>query len=87
MTSSTQWIKNPQIVKSWRKNKKYAVKSPSGFIHFGDSRYKDYMQHNDDDRRRLYLNRAKAIRDKNGNLTYRNPYSPNYWSVRYLWNG
>lgn len=87
MSNSSQWIKNPQIVKSWRKNKKYAVKSPSGFIHFGDKRYKDFTQHRDPDRRRSYLSRARAIRDKNGNLTYKNPYSPNYWAIKYLWKG
>lgn len=87
MTYQSQWIKNPQIVRSWRINKKLAVKSPTGWIHFGDTRYQDYTQHGDPDRRKRYLKRAKSIRNKNGMLTYRDPYSPNYWSVKYLWNG
>ena len=34
---------NYKIVPSWRKNKKFAVYTPAGIIHFGDKRYKDFM--------------------------------------------
>ena len=66
------------------------------WIHFGDTRYgqfKDqpplklhsHLNHNDKERRMNYLQRSKGITDKNGNLTYLNKNSPNYYSVKYLW--
>ena len=78
--------------KSKTKNKKFSVyvKSKSGgikIIHFGDTRYQDFRQHKDEKRRTSYLKRAKGIRDKNGNLTWKDKNTPNYWSIRYLWNG
>ena len=87
----------PQFFISNRKNKKYDVITPKGKrISFGNSlysQYKDstgigafsYLDHKDPERRRLYLARAKGIRDKEGNLTYLNPESPNYYAVKYLW--
>ena len=36
-------------------------------------------------RRDAYIKRAKGIKDKNGNLTYLDKASPNYYSVKYLW--
>jgi hypothetical protein len=81
------WITSPRIVKSWRKNKKLAVLSPKGWIHFGDTRYQDYTQHKDPARRAAYLARATRIKNKKGALTWRDPYSPNFWSVRILWKG
>ena len=56
-------------------------------IGFGDKNYKDFTQHKDPERRRRYLARAKGIKDKEGNLTYKNKNSANYYSVKYLWNG
>ena len=53
-------------------------------INFGHS---DYKHNYSKKARESYLARAKGIRDKNGNLTYKNKLSANYWSVRYLWNG
>lgn len=87
----------PKFEKSNIQFKKYTVISPSGRkIHFGDTRYEQYkdstglnlyshLNHNDPVRRKNYLARAKGIRDKNGNLTYKDPESPNYYSVKYLW--
>ena len=75
-----------KIVKSWRKNKKLAVITPYGTIHFGDKRYKDFTQHRNLKRRANYLKRAAGIRDKNGKLTINNPLSSNYWAARILWN-
>ena len=37
--------------------------------------------------RKSYLARAKGIKNKQGELTYKNKNSANYWSVRVLWNG
>jgi len=78
--------------KSSKAGKKMSVyvKGPTGnkkLIHFGDSNMQDFRQHKDPKRRASYLARAKGIKDKNGNLTYKNKNSANYWSVRVLWNG
>jgi len=87
----------PKFEKSTRKGKKYSVITPSGKkIHFGASgmeQYKDstglglysHLDHGDKERRKRYLARAKGIKDKNGNLTWNNKESPNYYSVKYLW--
>jgi hypothetical protein len=90
-------LNNP--FKSKAKNKKYSVyvlddKNIKRLIHFGDTRYEHYfdkiglfshMNHKDEGRRRNYLVRAKGIRDGQGRLTYKLKWSPNYWSVNYLW--
>lgn len=86
----------PEFKKSTRLNKKYMVKVDNEWIHFGDTRYQhffdrvplklyNHLNHNDKERRRRYLARAKGIVDKNGKLTADNPKSPNYWSIRFLW--
>ena len=63
-------------------------------IHFGwrsMQQYKDKLghyknlDHNDESRRKSYLARAKGIRDKNGDLTWKDKSSANYYSIRYLW--
>ena len=71
---------------STRKNNKYMATLPSGKkVHFGSPNYPDYTIHKDKDRRDKYLTRAKKIRNKQGELTYTNPESSNYWSVHLLW--
>ena len=75
--------------KSKAKNKKFSVyvKSKSGgtkIIHFGDSRYQDFRQHKDKTRQKSYLARAKGIKNKNGELTYKDKNTANYWAVK-LW--
>lgn len=79
------------------KNKKYSVITPEGkLIHFGARNYQHFKDqtkqkkwsnknHLDKERRKRYLARAKGIKDKNGNLTWKNPESANYYAVRYLW--
>ena len=62
-------------------------KGSKKLIHFGDSRYQDFTQHKDEKRRQSYLKRAKAIRNKKGELTYKDKNTANYWSVKTLWNG
>tara|TARA_R110001606_G_scaffold90692_5_gene202584 strand:- start:4031 stop:4294 length:264 start_codon:yes stop_codon:yes gene_type:complete len=73
------------------KNKKFSVyvmkEGKKKLINFGDSRYEDFTQHKDPERRRRYLIRAKKITNKNGELTWKIKNTPNYWSVHYLWNG
>ena len=86
--------------KSTAKNKKYSVyvlkDGKKRLIHFGDIRWKHFkdklgkytnLNHNDKDRRERYLKRAKAIKDKSGNLTWKDKNSSNYYAVKYLWDG
>lgn len=75
--------------------KKYSVYTPRGkLIHFGDSSMQHYhdrigewshLNHGDKKRRANYLKRAMGIRDGNGRLTWNNPESANYYSIKYLW--
>ena len=71
---------------STRKNNKYMVTLESGKkVHFGSTKYADYLTHKDKDRRDKYLSRATKIKNKQGELTYNNPESANFWSVNLLW--
>ena len=77
---------------STRKGKKYVVtlsdslKAEGGLkIHFGSTKYADYLTHKDKKRREDYLRRAKKIKNKQGELTYNDPESANFWSIRLLW--
>lgn len=77
--------------KSKAKNKRYSVyvkndKGKPKLIHFGDSRYKVYYEHKDKERQKSYLARAKGIKDKEGNLTWKDKNTANYWSVRHWGN-
>jgi len=66
------------------------VKGKNGnpkLIHYGHSDYQDFTQHKDEKRRKSYLARAKGIKDKQGNLTYKDKNSKNYWAIRTLWGG
>ena len=66
-------------------------------IHFGNrlppanQHYKDktgiwsHLDHNDKTRREAYLARAKGIKDKDGNPTWKDYMSPNYHSIKILW--
>lgn len=88
---------SPQLYKPWKNttsssNKMWVyVKSDTkkGFkkIGFGLKGMKDFRQHKDPKRRASYLARAKGIKNKKGELTYKLKDSPNFWSVRYLWDG
>ncbi len=83
------------FIKSNNKDKKLMTLSPKGkMIHFGDNKRQHYydrtriwghLDHNNKERRRLYHARAKGIKDKYGNLTYKDPESPNYYSFHVLW--
>ena len=76
---------------STRKNKKFSVyvmkEGTKRLIHFGDNRYQDFRQHKDEKRRQSYLKRAKGIKNKKGELTWKDKNTSNYWSVKTLWNG
>ena len=83
--------------KSTRKGKKYMVRSPKGkLIHFGASdmeQFKDstglglysHKDHGDKKRRKSYRNRASGIRNKKGELTYKNPEYANFYAYNFLW--
>ena len=71
---------------SKRKDTKYVVELETGKkVNFGSAKYEDYLIHKDEDRRQKYLKRAKAIKNKKGELTFNNPQSANYWSINLLW--
>ena len=71
---------------STRKNNKYMVTLKSGKkVHFGSTKYADYLTHKDKEIRDKYLARATKIKNKQGELTYNNPESANFWSVNLLW--
>ena len=76
---------------SKNKGKKYSVyvKSDSGtpkLIHFGQKGAPDWRSGTaSKEQRKSYLARAKGIRDKNGNLTWKDKNTANYWSVKYTW--
>ena len=80
-----------QPVKSTRSGKKgmvYVMKTnKKRLIHFGDANMEDYTQHKDDVRRKSYLARAKGIKNKQGQFTWLDKNSANYYSVKYLWDG
>lgn len=85
-----------EIKKSTHSGKKYMAFYNNKWIHFGDLNYQhfrdstplklySFLDHNDEKRRKSYLARAMGIKDKQGNLTYNNKNSSNYWSVHFLW--
>lgn len=64
---------------SKRKNSKYFLALKDGKkVHFGNSKYKGYLLHHDEERRKKYLARAKKITNKKKELTCENPESANY---------
>ena len=80
---------------STKKNKKLMVVVNNKTIHFGDIRYEHFkdstnlldkkLNHRDKKRQASYLKRAKGIKNKQGQLTYKDPESPNYHAVKMLW--
>ena len=87
-------IGNYNYLKSTRSNKKLMTVVRGKIVHFGDSSMQQYTDktgiwkhkdHKDKKRQKSYLARAKGIKNKNGDLTYRDPTSPNWHSVRILW--
>ena len=72
---------------STRKNNKYvATLSVGKKILFGSAQYPDFLIHKNEERRDRYLARAKNIKNKQGELTFTNPESANFWSVNLLWS-
>ena len=76
--------------KSTRAGKKmsvYVMKNGSKrLIHFGATGYDDWRSGTATKaQRKSYLARAKGIKNKQGQLTWKDKNTPNYWAVRYLW--
>eukprot|EP01050_Picozoa_sp_SAG11_P024157 SAG11_NODE_5066_length_1674_cov_2.102222_2_plen_87_part_00 len=86
-------MNNKEVYKpfpSKSKNKKMSVyvmkDGKKKLIHFGQKGYPDFASGTaTKEQRKSYLARAKGIRDKNGNLTWKDKSSPNYWAIRVLW--
>ena len=80
---------------STKKGKKLMVVVNGKTIHFGDINYNHFsdktglldkkLNHNDKKRQASYLARAKGIKNKQGQLTYKDPMSANYHAVKILW--
>ena len=89
---------NYPIRLSTKKNKKYDIYYNGHWISFGQKGYEHYKtsdlipkelhvypEHFDIIRRKNYRKRASRITDREGNLTYKNKNSANYWAYRLLW--
>jgi hypothetical protein len=72
---------NGVVKKSTRKNKKYMFVPNDGSkkIHFGDNRYSDFLDNQDDKRRQLFHTRFK------NNESYNDKNSALWFSVNLLW--
>ena len=62
-----------------------------GFGYKGMGQFKDKLggysslDHGDPERRKRYLARAKGIKNKEGQLTWKDKNTANWWSVHKLW--
>jgi len=87
---SVKDLKPNKVYQSWLNNKKLVIRVVKGnkskIIHFGDPNYSNYGIHKSKLRLKNYLNRSAGIRNKKGELTYKNPFYANYWSRKILWN-
>jgi hypothetical protein len=77
--------------KYWVYIKKDGKVKKIGFGLKGMQQYKDKLggysslDHNDKERRKRYLARAKGIKNKEGKTTWKDKNSANYYSIKYLW--
>ena len=79
-------MKKNNPIKSTRKNKKLMVLNNNNkIVHFGFSPMSDFTKHKNKKRQTNYCLRANGIKAK-GKLTKNNIDSPNYWSMRVLWD-
>ena len=86
LTKKAQKLGAESLDYSTRKNNKYMVTLPEGKkVHFGSPKYPDYLFHKDQERRDKYLSRATKIKNRQGELTYKDPNSSNFWSYNLLW--
>ena len=86
LTRSAKKLGAESLDYSTRKNNKYMATLQSGKkVHFGSPKYPDYLIHKNKEKKDKYLARATKIKNKQGELTYTNPESANYWSTNLLW--
>ena len=86
LTKKAQKLGAESLDYSTRKNNKYMVTLPEGKkVHFGSPKYPDFLFHKDEERRDRYLSRATKIKNRQGELTYKDPNSSNFWSYNLLW--
>ena len=86
LTKKAQKLGAESLDYSKRKNNKYMVTLPEGKkVHFGSTKYPDYLFHKDEERRDRYLSRATKIKNRQGEFTHDIIESPNYWSTKLLW--
>jgi len=86
------WVnKTKSKFKYWVYVKKDGKVKKIGFGNKDYQQFKDkigyykYKDHNDPVRRKSYLARAKGIKDKEGNLTWKDKNTANWWAVHKLW--
>jgi hypothetical protein len=70
--------KEGKIFNSWRKNKKKVVCWKDKLIHFGDSRYSNFTEHKDKERRKSFRARHKCDDELNKSTA-------RFWSCEELW--
>ena len=83
---------NPVLHVPWKnttksKNKYWVYVMRDGKVKkigFGNKDYEDFTQHKDKARQKSYLARAKGIKNKQGELTWKDKNTANYWAVK-LW--
>ena len=74
LTKKAQKLGAKSLDYSKRKNNKYVATLPGGKkVHFGSPAYPDYLIHQDKDRKERYLARAKKIKNRKGELTWKIP--------------
>ena len=69
------------IEKSNRKHKKYQASNGLETVHFGDSRYQDFTQHHDEQRKKNYISRHS-----NEDHSVSNALSPAFLARHVLWS-
>ena len=71
---------------SQRKNKRFYVLIHNGLtIHFGSKNGNTFIDHHNELVRTNWKSRHSKIKNKQGQLVYKNPDSPSYWSWNILW--
>ena len=69
------------IQESKRKHKKYQATDGQKTVHFGDSRYQDFTQHKDEQRKKNYISRHS-----NEDHSVSNALSPAFLARHVLWS-
>ena len=68
------------IRRSSKRNKKFTADVNGRTVHFGDSRYEDFTQHKDPERKKRYVQRHRK------NENWDDPTTAGYYAKNLLWN-